>query len=81
MTATERLFRGDRQEYLSMDDPRDYGDLIYQLSFKEAIEAKPPVISDYKILTFGITEPEIEAVYKDNKFNLIHQQFFMNFFS
>ena len=68
MTATERLFRGDKVEYLSMDDPRDYGDLIYQLSFKEAIEAKPPIISDYKIITFGISEPEIQAVYSDNKF-------------
>jgi predicted helicase len=54
MTATERLFRGDKDEYLSMDDPRDYGDIIYQLSFKEAIECKPPIISDYKIITFGI---------------------------
>ena len=74
MTATERLFRGDKEEYLSMDDPRDYGDLIYQLSFKEAIEAKPPIISDYKIITFGISEPEIEAVYSDNKFIQIKKE-------
>ncbi len=74
MTATERLFRGDKEEYLSMNDPRDYGDLIYQLSFKEAIEAKPPIISDYKIITFGITEPEIEAVYNDNKFIQIKKE-------
>jgi superfamily II DNA or RNA helicase len=74
MTATERLFRGDKKEYLSMDNPKDYGDLIYQLSFKEAIETKPPIISDYKILTFGITEPEIEAVYKDNKFIQIKKE-------
>lgn len=74
MTATERLFRGDKEEYLSMDDPKDYGDLIYQLSFKEAIEAKPPIISDYKIITFGITEPEIEAVYNDNKFIQIKKE-------
>jgi len=74
MTATERLFRGDKEEYLSMDDPRDYGDLIYQLSFKEAIEAKPPIISDYKIITFGISEPEIEAVYQDNKFIQIKKE-------
>ena len=74
MTATERLFRGDKEEYLSMDDPRDYGDLIYQLSFKEAIEAKPPIISDYKIITFGIREPEIEAVYNDNKFIQIKKE-------
>jgi superfamily II DNA or RNA helicase len=68
MTATERLFRGDKEEYLSMDDPRDYGDLIYQLSFKEAIETKPQIISDYKIITFGISQPDIEAIYTDNKF-------------
>ena len=68
MTATERLFRGDKEEYLSMDDPRDYGDLIYQLSFKEAIEAKPQIIADYKIITFGISQPDIEAIYTDNKF-------------
>ncbi len=74
MTATERLFRGDKDEYLSMDDPRDYGDLIYQLSFKEAIEAKPPIISDYKVITFGISEPEIEAVYNDNKFIQIKKE-------
>ncbi|NBP59290.1 hypothetical protein EBU71_22590, partial [bacterium] len=74
MTATERLFRGDKEEYLSMDDPRDYGDLIYQLSFKEAIEAKPPIISDYKIITLGIKEPEIQAIYKDNKFIQIKKE-------
>jgi predicted helicase len=74
MTATERLFRGDKEEYLSMDDPRDYGNLIYQLSFKEAIEAKPPIISDYKIITFGISEPEIQAVYSDNKFIQIKKE-------
>ena len=74
MTATERLFRGDSDEYMSMDDPRDYGNLIYELSFKEAINSKPPIISDYKIITFGITTPEIEKIadklvyaYKKNK--------------
>ena len=68
MTATERLFRGDSDEFLSMDDPRDYGSLIYELSFKEAINSKPPIISDYKIITFGITTPEIEEIYQSNKY-------------
>jgi superfamily II DNA or RNA helicase len=68
MTATERLFRGDSDEYMSMDDPRDYGNLIYELSFKEAINSKPPIISDYKIITFGITTPEIEKITQDNKY-------------
>ena len=68
MTATERLFRGDSDEFMSMDDPRDYGDLVYELSFKEAINSKPPIISDYKIITFGITVPEIEEIYNSNKY-------------
>ena len=68
MTATERLFRGDGDEYMSMDDPRDYGNLIYELSFKEAINSKPAIISDYKIITFGITIPEIEQITQDNKY-------------
>ncbi len=68
MTATERLFRGDSDEYMSMDDPRDYGNLIYELSFKKAINSKPPIISDYKIITFGITTPEIEKIAEDNKY-------------
>jgi superfamily II DNA or RNA helicase len=68
MTATERLFRGDSDEFMSMDDPRDYGNLIYELSFKEAINSKPPIISDYKIITFGITTPEIQEIYESNKY-------------
>jgi predicted helicase len=68
MTATERLFRADKDEYLSMDDVRDYGKIIYELTFKDAINSKPPIISDYKIITFGISEPEIEEIYQDNKF-------------
>jgi superfamily II DNA or RNA helicase len=68
MTATERLFRGDKDEFLSMDDPRDYGKIIYELSFKDAINAKPPIISDYKIITFGISNPDIEEIYQSNKY-------------
>ena len=68
MTATERLFKGDSDDYMSMDDPKDYGNLIYELSFKKAINAKPPIISDYKIITFGLTTPEIEKIAEENKY-------------
>ena len=74
MTATERLFKGDVDEYLSMDDPRDYGNIIYELNFKEAINSKPPIISDYKVITFGISEPEIEEVYKSNKYIQVRKE-------
>ena len=38
MTATERVFRGDREDVLSMDNEKDYGARFFQLSFKEAIK-------------------------------------------
>jgi len=68
MTATERLFRIHRDEYMSMDNIEDYGKIIYNLTFKDAIKTIPPIISDYKIITFGISEPEIEKIYRNNKF-------------
>ena len=68
MTATERIFRGDSDKYLSMNEPKDYGNIIYELSFKEAIETRPPIISDYKILTLRITSSEIEEITKSNKY-------------
>ena len=68
MTATERLFRGNSDEYMSMDDSNDYGKIIYELSFKEAINSKPPIISDYKILTLNIKNSEIEKLTKSNKY-------------
>lgn len=67
MTATERIFRGDNEDVLSMDDPKTYGDLFYQLSFKEAIHAEPPIICDYKILTICVTNAEIEQLISKNK--------------
>src|SRR5262249_35825831 len=40
MTATERVFRGDNDEVLSMDSDKDYGARFHQLSFKEAIKQR-----------------------------------------
>ena len=54
MTATERVFRGDRDEVLSMDNENDYGERFFQLSFKEAIKQR--IISDYKILTIDVSD-------------------------
>ncbi len=67
MTATERIFKGDNDEVLSMDDPEVYGNLFYQLSFKEAIHSDPPIISEYKILTITVTNDEIEQLIAKNK--------------
>jgi len=68
MTATERVFRGNSDEYLSMDDPNIYGTIIDELSFKAALEQDPPILSDYKIVTTIVTKDEIEQLINDNNF-------------
>jgi superfamily II DNA or RNA helicase len=59
MTATERRYAGNRDEILSMDDHAIYGATFELLSFKEALEQDPPILSDYKILTMAIHRENI----------------------
>ena len=73
MTATERVFRANDGEFFTMDDKSVYGQLIYDLNFKDAIAIKPPIISDYKIVTFNVTNSEIEEITRSNKFLKIRE--------
>jgi len=65
MTATERVFRGDSDEVLSMDNEADYGKCFFQLSYKEAIAQR--IISDYKILTMTVSNERVAKVIKENR--------------
>src|SRR6476660_3726857 len=65
MTATERVFRGDRSDVLSMDNEKDYGARFFQLSFKEAIGQR--IITDYKILTMTVSDSRIREVIDQNR--------------
>ena len=65
MTATERVFRGDRNDVLSMDSEKDYGKRFFQLSFKEAI--KQGIITDYKILTMTVSDGHIRRLIDENQ--------------
>jgi predicted helicase len=65
MTATERVFRGNSDEVLSMDNDADYGKRFFQLSFKEAIKQR--IISDYKILTIAVSDERIFRVIEENR--------------
>jgi len=64
MTATERFYRGVRDDVLTMDDPDDYGDVFCHMSFKEAIEEG--LLTDYKIITIEVKKEEIAGFIKDN---------------
>jgi len=68
MTATERVFKGNTDEYLSMDNPKIYGTIIDELSFKAALEQNPPILSDYKVVTTIVTTSEIEKLITQNNF-------------
>jgi superfamily II DNA or RNA helicase len=65
MTATERVFRGDRSDILSMENEKDYGKRFFQLSFKEAIEQK--IITDYKILTMTVSDSHVRNLIDENR--------------
>jgi predicted helicase len=68
MTATERQFKGDSIDILSMDDEDVYGPTIDYLSFKNALEQTPPILCDYKIVTTLVTKAEIKELINSNKF-------------
>jgi predicted helicase len=70
MTATERRFRGESDKIASMEDPAIYGDTIECLSFKEALEQNPPILSDYKIVTMMISRRDIESLVAENRYVL-----------
>jgi predicted helicase len=64
-TATERVFRGNRNDVLSMDSERDYGKRFFHLSFKEAIKQR--IITDYKILTMTVSDRRIRELIDENR--------------
>ena len=66
MTATERHYRGQSDDVVSMDDPEIYGDTFELLSFKKALESRQPILSDYKIVTISVTRDEIASLIKEN---------------
>ena len=65
MTATERVFRGDSDDVLSMDNEADYGKRFFQMSYKEAISQR--IISDYKILTIAVSDERVSRAIKENR--------------
>ena len=73
MTATERQYKGDSDEIVTMDDVGVYGDTFELLTFKEAIEAQPAILSDYEVLIMGVSDEEVQQLIQDNAFVLPEQ--------
>lgn len=63
-TATEKRFRSENDQVLSMDSVAVYGDYIDKLSFKEAVSQK--LICDYRIVTVEIAEKQLAKQLHEN---------------
>ena len=68
MTATERRYAGQAEHIVSMENPAIYGDTFEMLSFKEALEWQPPILSDYQIVTVAVTRSEVAELIAENLF-------------
>ncbi len=68
MTATERRYQGKGEKILSMDDPAIYGETFHLLSFKAALEQKPPILCDYRIVTIMVSREEVAEMVRKNAF-------------
>lgn len=68
MTATERRYRGKGDKILSMDNADIYGDTFHLLSFKRALESKPAILSDYRIVTILVSREEVADLIRKNVF-------------
>ncbi len=66
MTATERVFRGNSDKIVSMDDATIYGGIIDDLSFKEAIAQG--ILCDYEIWAMHVTPTEIKDLISNNDY-------------
>ena len=62
MTATERRYVGKRDDVVSMDDTDVYGKTFDIMSFKQAVNASPPILSDYRVLLMAISNREIQSL-------------------
>jgi superfamily II DNA or RNA helicase len=66
MTATERCYKGSSDEIVSMNDLSIYGECFMEMSFKDALDAEPPLLSDYKIVTILIDHEEVKDLIDKN---------------
>ena len=64
MTATERFYRGVKDDVLTMDDQEDYGEVFSYMSFKEAIERE--LLTDYKVITIEVKKEEVAEFIREN---------------
>lgn len=65
MTATKRLVKNFK-DIIDMNDEKIYGKVAHEMSFKQAIESKEKILSDYNFISKGIDKEEIYSLWKQN---------------
>jgi len=68
MTATERKYIGYSDRVASMEHIATYGQTFYSVSFKHAIEALPPLLSDYRVVTVVVHQEEVARLIEKNAY-------------
>lgn len=68
MTATERKYIGYSDRVASMEHVSTYGHTFHSLSFKHAIEAQPPLLSDYRVVTVVVHQEEVARLIEKNAY-------------
>lgn len=68
MTATERKYIGYSDRVVSMEHVATYGQTFYSLSFKHSIEAQPPLLSDYRVVTVVVHQEEVARLIEKNAY-------------
>ncbi len=68
MTATEKFYQGASKNVATMKDSKVYGRRFEFLSFQKALDSKPPILTNYKIVTVDVYHSEIKELIKKNIF-------------
>ncbi len=66
MTATESVYKGNSEEIISMNNEKIYGKIIDSFSFKSALEQKPEILCDYRIISTAIKKSYIKQLIEEN---------------
>jgi len=67
MTATEKVYKGNKDEIIGMNNVKYYGETIYNYSLADAIE-KDKILCDYEINEMYTTDDEVFEFIKSNSY-------------
>jgi len=73
MTATPRIYKAHVREkakdsdidIASMDDESIFGPVLHQLTFGQAIENDPPLLTDYRVVVVGVNSESVKEMIEE----------------